>query len=572
MAESRLLLVPFRGARGGTGPLTFGQRNTWNWVGNEADRSSAVLHWGLDLPDGATLADIEAAFAVLLSRHEALRTSYSTDGEPAQCVATGGQLTIEVHELAAGLDDDEVIDLLADRLRGKGVDFTRELPLRVAVGTRRGMPAAAVVLYSHMAVDFASMALIARQFTELLSNPDCARDEPPGHQPLDQAVAERTAHGLRQAESAVRYWENHLSTAPQSAYPMPPPDRPVEGFLSGFLHSPAGGLAMGHIAARVGAGRQAVLLAALCAVLAQRTGTNRCVFTSVSSNRFRVRLRDYVGSLAQDGLTALDLDTPTFDELVQRANRATLAANTHSLFDANELWRVIDEIGYRRGTRFTRDFTVNNISAHLDGEPSGDGPGDPNQVIDALPRTTVRWAESAQYPVVLMCNPVRLAPELLVALTADTTQVTRSEIELLLRGVERLLVAAAVRNVPLAGTRLLTGVESVSRGPDWALVDACWISLSASRRLLIEALSARAALVVPEGGALTGYVSAGNDFRTPERAHAACMTTLRTPGWRIAMAPARYVLCDGVPTDPTDEASWRALPVIAAGTGRTTEA
>jgi hypothetical protein len=40
------------------------------------------------------------------------------------------------------------------------------------------------------------------------------------------------------------------------------------------------------------------------------------------------------------------------------------------------------------------------------------------------------------------------------------------------------------------------------------------------------------------------------------------------PGWLTAMAPHAYVVCDGTPMDPGDEAGWRALPVIVESTGR----
>jgi hypothetical protein len=45
-----LLPVHFTGARAAAGPLTFGQRNTLNWVVQEANESGAVLQWSSPCP------------------------------------------------------------------------------------------------------------------------------------------------------------------------------------------------------------------------------------------------------------------------------------------------------------------------------------------------------------------------------------------------------------------------------------------------------------------------------------------------------------------------------------------
>jgi hypothetical protein len=74
----------------------------------------------------------------------------------------------------------------------------------------------------------------------------------------------------------------------------------------------------------------------------------------------------------------------------------------------------------------------------------------------------------------------------------------------------------------------------VWRSADWVCVDSCWVELSSVRQLVIDAIDVPTAL--------------------PDRHN--------------TMAPGRYVLCAGIPDDPTDTAAWRALPVIAAGDGR----
>lgn len=567
MAEQEPVLrrVRFQGAREASGPLTLGQRNVLSWVRDETDPFSAVMRWQFSLTPTTSLSDIEQALAVLLGRHEALRTTYRIDQDvPCQQVIGTAELVIEVHELTDTEADDAVAERLIERLRGQGIDFTAELPLRFAVATRADRPVVAVGVYSHLAVDFASIAMIGQQFSELIADPAGRQVGEPGHQPLDQAELEGSRHGRRQADSALRYWQTHLRAAPQSLYPMPPPEEPVPGYLSGFLYSSAAGQALGHILARTGVSRPAILLAALSAVLSLRTGIRRCTFVSVSGNRFRLRLRDYIGTLAQDGLVALSVDTDGFDELAVRAKRATLGSNTNSMFDSVALWQLIDDVGAERGVAFSRDFTINDVSAHLDAgtELSLD---DPAKLTGLLDQSTVEFAGSPPFPVVLMCNPFRLTPELHLALTGDTSRVSRAEIEALLRGVERLLVAAAAGDVPLSRLAEITGLQQVQRDADWVFVDECWVKLSEVRRLLAEATGQVCFALVSDGGALTGYLAGGSDV---EQVHADCMRLLRQPGWPLAMAPAHYVLCDGAPAELADAAGWQAIPVVAEGPGR----
>jgi hypothetical protein len=66
--------VGFSGHRDADGPLTLGQSNTLQWV-TDIRLYTRMTDWALDLPEGATLDDIAAAFSVLMARHESLRTT-----------------------------------------------------------------------------------------------------------------------------------------------------------------------------------------------------------------------------------------------------------------------------------------------------------------------------------------------------------------------------------------------------------------------------------------------------------------------------------------------------------------
>lgn len=579
-ARTGTIEVEFHGGREAAGPLTFAQHDTLEWVAAERDEASAILRWTFVLPDGARLPDVAAAFAVLMTRHESLRTTFDICPEAVQRVAADGRLGIQIYEIDAQLGTDDAAGLLLDDLCTQGIDFTSGLPLRVAVGCTGETPRVVVAAYSHMIADFGSMAVIGRQFTALVADPAARIPGPPTHQPLDQAQDESTARGRRRSDTAIEYWRTHLEHAPQALYALPAPAAAEDaaedaaeaesGHVTCVLVSLAGALALGRIADRTRAGRHAILLAATCAVLSHRTGVHRLLFTSISGNRFRSRLTDYVGNLAQDGLVVLDADVTGFDELVGRAVHAAFTANVHSSYDPRRLWPILEEVGHRRGIEFARDFVINNLSDHLNPVADADRadlePADSAAIARAQAQTTVVWLPAEDFPELLLCAPLRVDGELVLAFTADTEHMARPEIEAFARAVESLLIAAADCDLPLATASKGTGLEPADRGADWLHIDSCWVHLPSIRQLILDVTPSAAVFPDDQNHHLTAYLTATDEIRTPQQAHLACMGLL--PDRHTAMTPGHYVLCDGAPEDPTDELSWQKLEVIAEGDGR----
>jgi hypothetical protein len=220
--------------------------------------------------------------------------------------------------------------------------------------------------------------------------------------------------------------------------------------------------------------------------------------------------------------------------------------------------------------------------------PAG-GAGDPADVIRALESTELRVTAATEIgePLLLLAL-MRVDEELVLgALTTDSGRVPRADIEALLRAVEGLLVAAASGDVTMSKVAEITGVCPAVRDETWLLVDSCWVELPQVQRLLEDALPGCGARIFPVRGAgrgrgagdevaLVAYLTSGGGIRTPAQAHAACMTVLRGSGRAkppdgvrfTAMAPARYVIVDDVPDDPSDLAAWQRQRVLADGTGR----
>jgi hypothetical protein len=579
------LPVPFAGRRGGDGPLTLGQSSTLLWVTNPAFYTRMV-EWPLAIPPGTTFDDIAATMAILLARYESLRTTFPAGEPPVQRVARTGELIIDVYEADGETTDSALLAVpLIRLLRSREFDLTADLPVRMAIAARLGEPQAAVILYSHMVVDFASMALIGREFTALVSDPghrDAGRADagPSAHQPLDQAGDEQSARGARRNEAALRGWEAQLRTMPQCMYAVPLDAAGPAGSGSGWLWSRAAALALPHVAARAGVSRQVVIFAALCTMLAWRTGHPGCILPVASTNRYQRHLRGYVGPLAQDCLISVDTRASGLDEVVRRAGAAAVRGYRNGLVEITALKALFDRVERDRGIIYARHCVFNDISVHLgDADDEAAPCRDPGDAKLALPQT--RFAALAAPPIeeILMFLLQQVSEELIIGgLTRDASLLPAGEIELLLRGTESLVVAAASGDVDLDKLAEITGARPVERGVDWPRIDRSWVSLDAIRRLLADALPTPAAVfAVLEHDELTlvAYLAATGGVASPAQAHEACMRVLREPdpagrGRHTAIAPGRYVICAGPPADPDDLASWQRQPVIASGDGRAT--
>ena len=580
----RHVRAEFTGARGGAGPLTAGQARALSWVA-DTTQPTRMIDWILGLPPGAVLDDVIAAWRVLMARHEALRTSYPPGPKPVQRVWRSGELVIDVYE--AGPQPAEIWpDLtaeLARRLRSTEFDVTTELPVRVGVALANGVPRSAVVVLSHVAVDFGSMELLGREFSALAANPASADLPPAGHQPLDRAADERSPRGRSRADAALRSWRHQLERMPQCLYAVPYGAGSYRPEPAEFeLRSAAGALALRHIAARTGATKSTAVLAALGAVLSWRTGHDECAFPVVVSNRYGRHLHGYVGPIARSGLLSLAVSGRSFDELVQAAATAMLRAGRSALVDHAELVKAFARAEYDRGIAFRRACVVNDVSVYWARPEAAQALPSATEVKAALRETCFARAEAAGVDELLMIILKQLDGELVICVkTVDVRHVGAQEVRSLLVGLESLLVEAAVGDFSLRRAGEITGLAPLPRPSSWRQVDSCWIELPEVQRLVDDALPGATGQIfaMPDAGgqpALVAYLAASEGCTTPAQAHAACMALLpgdlsaRQPGGvrYTAMAPQRYVICDQAPADRSDLAAWQRRPVRADGPGR----
>lgn len=562
--------VRFEGLRGRSGPLTLGQLNILEWVSRPGDPVDGRVDWVLDPPAGARVSDIAEAFAVLLARHEGLRTSYLVTDPAVQRTAAEGELVIEA--FAVEQDDPASTDRRAltielfHRLRGAGMKPSDPLPLQVALVRRGEEVLAAAALCSHLAVDFHALGLIGAEFAELVREPSARVVGPARYQPLERAQAEREPRTGRRVAAAIGYWERQLARMPKHVH-VGPRRAAVGESAAVVITSPAAGQALDRIALRTRTSRANVVFAVVCIVISQRTGYERWSAPLMSGNRFEPLLAEYVGTVAQSAVVDLDLTVSGFDELIGRVSAATITAYRYGLYDVYDRRAAEDRVGTGRGVEFCLEPLFNGVeNAPAEGDAEPGEAGEPS--AEAEP-TRLDWMPMPPTSTLLRFDmrPSHRTLEL-QCWTGDTARTTRADMESLLVAVERVLLAAAEQDLALDQVRRASGLEPMARGEDWLLIDYCWIELSEVQRLLEDALPSVAPRIFRsiDGRALVAFVPAGPDARTPEEAHARCMAKLL--GWQSAMTPRWYVICDDAPADPADLQAWRSRAVLAQGPGR----
>jgi len=569
--------VKFAGLGERSGLMTLGQLNIFEWISGSGVPVDARLDWVLDLPDNTLVSDVTESLAVMLARHEGLRSSYLATDPPVQLAAGEGELVIDVFAVDGepGAADRRALTLeLLERLRAADGPESEALPVQVALVRHGDKVLVAAALCSHLAVDLHAAGLLAAEFAELVRDPSARADGPVRRQPLDRARAEQRPQEGRRRAAAIGHWEHQLARMPKHVYGGPRRAKDADGGDDGYgesaavvITSAAAEAALDRIAERTRQSRVATVFAAVCLVLSQRTGYERWSAPLMSGNRFEPSLMDYVGTLAQSAAVDIDVRGAGFDAAIGRVAAATFTAYRHGVYDVYERRAAERRVGGGRGI----DFCLEPLFNGVDAGPATQGPdsGASAQRPGADAPTRIERVRMPPTGTLIRFD-MRPAPGALKlqCWTGDTARTPCTDMEALLLGVERLLVAAATQDLDADQMRRVTGIEPLARGDDWMLIDHCWVELSEARRLLEDALPSVAPRFFPtlDGRALVAYVPAGPHARTPEQAHARCMAQL--PGRASAMTPRWYVMCDGVPDDADDANAWRRLGVLAEGSGR----
>jgi hypothetical protein len=563
--------VEFTGERAGEGPLTLGQLDCYMWLSRASDHFYAILCAELPVPAMVSVDDVAGATAVLIARHESLRTTYLPGEQPRQRVAASGVQLLEVCSLGEGRwgpqDRPAVAEALIRWLRESPDPGRRPVRVVVAIAPDEGdQVIACAAAFSHLAVDHDAIEVLQRDFAGLLGDLARRQADPAGHQPLDQAELEATSAERARAEATLDYMREQFRRMPRCLYALPGARASGES-LAVELSSVAAAVAVRRVAARTRASRSSVVLAAICAVVARRANHRELVLPLISSNRFERHLVNYVGVLAQASIATVEIDGRSFDGLVRHTWTAVMEASRHGRYDTAERDAMTKLIEHERGLRFNYDPLFNSlVPESWSGLTAGVG-FQLEEIDVALARTDLRWRPMPFSGTPIQFRLIQIDGCLgLDVWSGDVGLVPRAELESVLLAVERLLVTAAHGDVPASRIPEIIGLEPFPGTPHRILIDHCWVDVADVQRLVDEAVAPAAARVFASAGdrPLVACLTATDAVHTPEQAHARCMAVL--PHHPTAITPRHYVICRTAPPDPADPTAWPAP--LATGTGR----
>lgn len=337
----------------GEAVLSFAQQRLWFM--DQLEGASAAYNVSLELElTGPLDADrLARGLAVLVERHEVLRTTlHATDDLPRQRVAKGVRPTA-VHEDLVGLPADERARRVEEHARLERetpFDLARDPLLRYRL--LRCGPAEHVLLLTthHIAADAWSMSILVRELGVLYERLDRGHAEPllP---PLpiryaDFARWQRERVPARQLE----HWRAQLRPPlPRSLPPLtgPRPDRTdYQGALVAQPLPPGLTAALRGLAAAEGASLFMVLASALALVLARHCDEPEVVIGMPVAGRTRVEVEPLVGFFLNQLPLRIAIDEAQgLRTLLGRVRQVTLdaLANQEVPFE-----RLVEQVGHDR--------------------------------------------------------------------------------------------------------------------------------------------------------------------------------------------------------------------------------
>ncbi|GAA4187853.1 hypothetical protein GCM10022252_22140 [Streptosporangium oxazolinicum] len=352
--------------------MTWGQTAIWEvlrWL-PPGDASLNLLA-GCEVEPGRDLDDVLAAVRALVERHDALHTLFPQDdpdgGKPVQVVVPSGDLEVAVHETGTR-SPANVAAYAGARLRDAPFDVGRELPLRVAVVTRQGVPVRVILAMSHLAVDGWSLKIVCDDLRTLLSAP--AALGLPAEQPLVRAAYEASERAGQRERRAFDYWAGAVRELPRVwLEDLRQGGEARQGWSE--IRSRALSRAVRALAARAGVTPGMVLQAAVALLLGLYKDEDDVALRLIVSTRFKPETRRFVGAFNQNALLRLRLRHESFSGFLSHAGRAALAAYSTCEYDPVRLEELVARVTAERGIGADGYCFYNDIRFDAPAAPAG---------------------------------------------------------------------------------------------------------------------------------------------------------------------------------------------------------
>jgi hypothetical protein len=437
-------VVPFAGPGAGSGPLTWGQQSIWE-VMRVAD-SSRAMGAVVPLTDGKDADELASELAFFMGRYESMRTMLriAPDGTATQVVAGSGEAVLKIVEVADAEDPSTVARAMSDRWQAEKFDYGTEWPIRMAAVRHRGEWTHVIVCLSHLAADGAGVGVMMRELAQRDRVTNQAAHPATSMSPLELAARQAEPGTRRLSEVSLRYWEQTLRQISPERFAAPPaPDRPEPRYRQATYRSEALRMAARVVGDRLGGPFTPVILGAYAVMLRRISGVDPVVIQGIVANRFRPGLTEATHPLCQNGILVVEVGDGTLDEVVDRAQRASLRASKNAYFDPADHAAMLARVDEERGEHV-------DIACLFNARDQSGGPLDP----DPLP-TAEEIAAAREHSVLTWGPPMPVFPEKAMLnfedsfgaaellLEADTHYVSAEQMVEMLRGMEEVVIEAA---------------------------------------------------------------------------------------------------------------------------------
>ena len=327
-----------RGA-GGSVPLSYSQDRLWFLDQLKPGNSVFTLSRALRIRRAVDPRALELAIGIVVSRHEILRTTFSTvDGVPTQIVAGSFSLPVEVRDLrslAVVRREERGYEVAAEEAY-RPFDLATGPLLRVLLLQLDDSDSLIVLAIHHIISDVWSLRLFIRELEEAYESICAGRPAQLPELPIqygDYALWQRQRRQEDLFASHLDYWNRMLTGAPGLLLPLDHP-RPAEQSYRGaqipFALDPLITGRLAEIGQRGGATLFMVLLAGFYALLSRYTGQKDIVIGSAVAGRDNQELEGLIGFFVNSLVLRGDLSgNPSFTELVARVREMALDAYAH---------------------------------------------------------------------------------------------------------------------------------------------------------------------------------------------------------------------------------------------------
>ncbi|MET0649873.1 MAG: amino acid adenylation domain-containing protein [Pyrinomonadaceae bacterium] len=341
-AAPRELTPILAAGRGGARafPLSFAQQRLWFIDRLALDSPFYNIPEALRLSGRLDVNALERGFDEVVRRHEALRTSFTTDGgRPVQLVNDPAPVSLEVTDLS-GLPEasrePEAVRLAVEEAH-RTFDLARA-PLTRARLLRLGAEEHILLITTHHIVsDGWSVGVFLRDLSALYAAYLRGEPSPLAELPVqyaDFAVWQREWLQGEVLEEQLRYWRRQLGgELPVLNLPTDRPRPPVLSYEGADRHFELPEELTERLktfSRREGVTLFMTLLAAFNALLGRYTGQEEIVIGAPIAGRTRREVEDLIGFFVNTLALRTDLSgRPSFRELLGRVRGATLGAYAH---------------------------------------------------------------------------------------------------------------------------------------------------------------------------------------------------------------------------------------------------